>query len=283
MHSLLVEGASRNRRGAPVVSGIGRCRWRPARTNRGTNRTTKAERPTRRGCASPRARAGSRPRPGSDQLVVRLPESKCSTSSWRTKPTPINCRTRMLRSRVCSDAQSTGFDRMLAEQREAWAGRWEDADIVIEGDDELQVATRWSLFQLMAAIGDGPEAAVGARGLSGSGYRGHVFWDADTFVLPFLAATHPASARAMLEYRIRRLPAAREAARAAESPRRAVPVGVGAHRSRRHALIGTRSLRARSSRSAPASSKSTSLPTSRGPRAVTSTGPATTRSPTGPG
>jgi trehalose/maltose hydrolase-like predicted phosphorylase len=66
----------------------------------------------------------------------------------------------------------------------------------------------------MAAVGDGPEAAVGARGLSGSGYRGHVFWDADAFTLPFLAATHPASARAMLEYRIRRLPAAREAARA---------------------------------------------------------------------
>ena len=43
----------------------------------------------------------------------------------------------------------------------------------------------------MASVGDGDEAAVGARGLSGPGYRGHVFWDADTFVLPFLAATHP--------------------------------------------------------------------------------------------
>jgi trehalose/maltose hydrolase-like predicted phosphorylase len=56
---------------------------------------------------------------------------------------------------------------------------------------------------------------VGARGLSGRGYGGHVFWDADVFVLPFLAATHPASARAMLEYRIRRLPAARAAAQRA--------------------------------------------------------------------
>ena len=99
---------------------------------------------------------------------------------------------------------------MLAEHREAWARRWEDADIVIEGDDELQIAIRFSLFHLMASVGDGPEAAVGARGLSGPGYRGHVFWDADTFVLPFLAATHPASARAMLEYRMRRLPAARD-------------------------------------------------------------------------
>ena len=41
-----------------------------------------------------------------------------------------------------------------------------------------------------------------------------MFWDADLFVLPFLAATHPAAARAMLEYRCNRLPAALAAARA---------------------------------------------------------------------
>ena len=75
-------------------------------------------------------------------------------------------------------------------------------------------AIRFALFHLMASVADSGEAAVGARGLTGTGYRGHVFWDADTFVLPFLAATHPASARAMLEYRLRRLPAAIEAARA---------------------------------------------------------------------
>ena len=60
----------------------------------------------------------------------------------------------------------------------------------------------------MASVADEGEAAVGARGLSGPGYRGHVFWDSDVFVLPFLAATHPPAARAMLEYRIRRLDAA---------------------------------------------------------------------------
>jgi trehalose/maltose hydrolase-like predicted phosphorylase len=107
-----------------------------------------------------------------------------------------------------------GFDRLLAEHRRSWAGRWQDADITIEGDDELQLATRFNLFHLMASVPDDGEAAVGARGLTGPGYRGHVFWDADTFVLPFLAATHPPAARAMLEYRIRRLPAALDAARA---------------------------------------------------------------------
>ena len=70
-----------------------------------------------------------------------------------------------------------------------------------------------ALFHLMASAGDGGEAAIGARGLSGPAYRGHVFWDTDVFVLPFFAATHPEAARAILEYRVSRLPAALEAAR----------------------------------------------------------------------
>lgn len=110
-------------------------------------------------------------------------------------------------------AAAEGFDRLLGEHRAAWATRWEDADIEIDGDPDLQLAVRFSLFHLMGSAADEGEAAVGARGLTGPGYRGHVFWDADTFVLPFFAATHPASARAMLEYRIRRLDVALERAR----------------------------------------------------------------------
>lgn len=106
-----------------------------------------------------------------------------------------------------------GFDRLLAEHRAAWAARWEDADVEIDGDDQLQLGVRFGLFHLMASVADEGEAAVGARGLTGQAYRGHVFWDSDTFVLPFLAATHPPAARAMLEYRLRRLDAALDIAR----------------------------------------------------------------------
>jgi trehalose/maltose hydrolase-like predicted phosphorylase len=110
-------------------------------------------------------------------------------------------------------AEEAGFERLLNEHRETWARRFENADIVIDGDPELQLAVRHALFHLIGSVASSGEAAVGARGLSGSAYRGHVFWDADVFVLPFLAATHPPAARAMLEYRVRRLPAARAAAR----------------------------------------------------------------------
>lgn len=74
--------------------------------------------------------------------------------------------------------------------------------------DRAERAVRFGLFHPMGSVGDSGEAGVRARGIGGNAYRGHVFWDGDVFVLPFLAATHPAFARAMLEYRVRRLPAA---------------------------------------------------------------------------
>ncbi len=110
-------------------------------------------------------------------------------------------------------AERAGFAELLREQRAAWQARWQEADIRIEGDPQLQQAVRFAMFHLMGAVADRGEAGVGARGQTGPAYRGHVFWDSDVFVLPFLAATHPAAARAMLEYRIRRLPAAQAIAR----------------------------------------------------------------------
>src|SRR5262249_41237473 len=112
------------------------------------------------------------------------------------------------------EAEEAGFEQLLREQRHAWAARWEAADVRIDGDDELQLAVRFALFHLMASVAEEGETALGARGVSGPGYRGHVFWDTDVFVLPFLSATRPPAARTILEYRVRRLPAARAIARA---------------------------------------------------------------------
>ncbi|HEX2807017.1 MAG TPA: glycosyl hydrolase family 65 protein, partial [Kineosporiaceae bacterium] len=119
-------------------------------------------------------------------------------------------------------ASDAGYDALLAEHREVWAARWSDVDVEIPDDPAAQLALRFALFQLWTNVGcpgdqAGAERGVGARGLSGNGYAGHVFWDADVFVLPAMATMCPAAARAMLEYRIRRLPVAR--ARAAASGR----------------------------------------------------------------
>ncbi|HVT75861.1 MAG TPA: HAD-IA family hydrolase, partial [Acidimicrobiales bacterium] len=108
-----------------------------------------------------------------------------------------------------TDAWSAGFDALVDEQRAAWAQRWEGADVEIDGDPAAQEAVRFALFHLLSCASPTGEAGVGARGLTGLGYAGHVFWDADVFVLPALAATFPSAARSMLEYRVRRVSAAR--------------------------------------------------------------------------
>lgn len=110
--------------------------------------------------------------------------------------------------------EQIGFDRLLQDHRAAWARRWADAQIDIEGAPEDELAARFAVFHLLGAAPDRGEAAVAARGLTGPAYSGHVFWDADVFVLPALAAIRPAAARAMLEYRLRRMAAARATAAA---------------------------------------------------------------------
>jgi trehalose/maltose hydrolase-like predicted phosphorylase len=112
-------------------------------------------------------------------------------------------------------AGSTGFDRLLADHRAAWASRWDAVDVQVRGDPQAQLALRFALFQLWCAITEGGELAAGARGLSGTGYCGHVFWDADVFILPAVVAMDPAAGVAMVRYRLRRLGAARARARAA--------------------------------------------------------------------
>ena len=115
---------------------------------------------------------------------------------------------------LLAEIDASGFDALLGEHREVWARRWADAEVVIEGDPTAELAACFAVFHLLSAAADTGEAAVGARGLTGEAYAGHVFWDADVFVLPALAAIEPAAARAMLEYRVRRLPAARAEAQA---------------------------------------------------------------------
>jgi trehalose/maltose hydrolase-like predicted phosphorylase len=116
-----------------------------------------------------------------------------------------------------AEAEQLGVEALLAEHRAVWAERWADAGVTIEGDAELERAVRFANFQLLAAVPATDEAAVGARGLSGGAYLGHVFWDTDIFVLPALAGMRPEAARAMVEYRARRRPAAH--ARAAQECR----------------------------------------------------------------
>jgi trehalose/maltose hydrolase-like predicted phosphorylase len=92
----------------------------------------------------------------------------------------------------------------------AWEFEWDHTDVVVEGDDESQIALRFNLFQMMiAAPRHDSNVNIGAKTLSGFGYRGHSFWDTESFMLPLFIYTAPHIARNLLNYRYQRLPAAR--------------------------------------------------------------------------
>lgn len=108
-----------------------------------------------------------------------------------------------------------GHPALLQAHRAAWRDLWHDCDVVIEGDAAAQRAMRYNVFQLLiAAPRHSDRVSIPAKTLSGFGYRGHVFWDTEIFILPFFAFTRPEVARNLLMYRYHTLPGARANARA---------------------------------------------------------------------
>ncbi|MEA3441405.1 MAG: glycoside hydrolase family 65 protein [Chloroflexota bacterium] len=99
----------------------------------------------------------------------------------------------------------------LEVNTQAWAQEWALSDVVIEGDEESQTALRFNIFQLLiAAPRHDDRVSIGAKTLSGFGYRGHIFWDTEIFMLPMFTYNNPHIARNMLNYRYRNLTAARQ-------------------------------------------------------------------------
>lgn len=106
-----------------------------------------------------------------------------------------------------------GVEGIVHRHRDAWHDVWRSSDVIIEGDDYAQTAIRFAIYHLTSSIHPHDEAvSIGARGLSGQSYKGHVFWDTEVFMLPFFVLTRPLAARTVLMYRHRTLGAARERA-----------------------------------------------------------------------
>jgi alpha,alpha-trehalose phosphorylase len=110
-------------------------------------------------------------------------------------------------------ARHTGWDGLVAAQREYLADFWDRADVELEGDAELQQAVRFGLFHTLQAGARAEQRAIPAKGLTGPGYDGHTFWDSETFVLPVLTYTAPDAAGDALRWRHSTMDLARERAK----------------------------------------------------------------------
>ena len=105
------------------------------------------------------------------------------------------------------------MEGLLADQRRYLDAFWSRADVAVEGDAELQQAVRFALFHVLQAAARAEGRAIPAKGLTGTGYDGHSFWDTDTFILPVLTHTAPAAAADALRWRHATLSMARARAR----------------------------------------------------------------------
>lgn len=113
------------------------------------------------------------------------------------------------------EAECKEYRTLLQESKEVWEAIWKKQDIVIDSrEDDAQVAVRFALYhlQIMVRIEDN-RVGIGAKALSGEGYKGHSFWDTETFIFPYFQMTEPEVARTLLEFRYKGLYGARKKAK----------------------------------------------------------------------
>lgn len=109
-------------------------------------------------------------------------------------------------------AAHDGWQGLVDEQRACLDDFWARADVEVDGDEEIQQAVRFALFHVLQAGARAEQRAIPAKGLTGSGYDGHAFWDTEMFVLPVLTYTAPGSVAEALRWRYNTLDSARERA-----------------------------------------------------------------------
>ncbi len=146
-------------------------------------------------------------RPGQKLRIVKY--LAYGWSSLRSRPA-----LRDQASAAITGARYCGWQGLLDTQREYLDGFWDCADVEIEGDPVIQQAVRFGLFHLLQSSARAEVRAIPGKGLTGSGYDGHAFWDTEGYVLPVLTYTAPAAAADALRWRASTLDLARE--RAAE-------------------------------------------------------------------
>ena len=112
-----------------------------------------------------------------------------------------------------AEARQSGWGGLAEAQRTYLDDFWEGADVELDGDAELQQAVRFALFHTLQAGARVQDRAIGAKGLTGTGYDGHCFWDTESFVLPVLTYTAPQTCAGTLRWRQATLEPARDRAR----------------------------------------------------------------------
>ena len=140
--------------------------------------------------------------------TVRLVKTAAYHSSATAGPEELLDRCVHTLAKTAAEPSELRWER----QREFLDAFWDRSDVQVEAEPGVQQAIRWNLFQLAQAAARADGRGIPAKGLTGSGYSGHYFWDSEIYVLPFLSYTTPLWARNALRARERMLDQARSRA-----------------------------------------------------------------------
>jgi trehalose/maltose hydrolase-like predicted phosphorylase len=162
------------------------------------------------------------------ELVPTIPGPFMWSWHWKTRPGQVVCATRLVAVVRGDDqdvdpghvareklnvARQVGWRKIVQEHEAAWSDRWHSSDIEVAGDPAADQALRFAVYHLNSAANPADErVSIGARGLTGDDYHGHVFWDTEIYLLPFYIFTWPEAARALLMYRFWTIGGARQKA-----------------------------------------------------------------------
>lgn len=145
-------------------------------------------------------------RPGQQLRVVKY--LAYGWSSLRSRPA-----LRDQAAGAIAGARYSGWQGLLDAQRKYLDDFWDCADVEVEGDPDCQQAVRFGLFHVLQASARAERRAIPGKGLTGTGYDGHAFWDTEGYVLPVLTYTKPSAAADALRWRASTLDLAKDRAR----------------------------------------------------------------------
>ena len=111
-------------------------------------------------------------------------------------------------------AQEISYEKIAKETKKSWHDFWSEHRVVVNSQNAFdQLALDFACYHLQIMTPDDSQFSVAAKGLTGEGYKGHVFWDTEIFILPFFLHNEPDTAKKLLKYRFFRLAGAKEKAR----------------------------------------------------------------------
>ena len=116
---------------------------------------------------------------------------------------------------LSQEVNAQTYEQLFSAQAQAWAKRWELADVQIDGSDEAQQGIRFNLFQLFSTYyGEDERLNIGPKGFTGEKYGGATYWDTEAYAVPlYLALADTAVTKNLLKYRHQQLPQAQHNAR----------------------------------------------------------------------